>query len=169
MKNKTSLKTSSAVLGNLKKINIVINGKKYEGLKGQTVLEIALENKIQIPRLCYDPRLRPQGACRLCLVEVEGKPEAVPSCMTLADDGIKVTTDSEHIKNLVKLNLELVISDHPLDCMKCDSTGSCVLQDLAYKYDIDGSRFEGAVHEKKVLDDNPFIYRDNEKCILRWT
>ena len=147
-------------------IEIEINGNKYFASPGQTVLEVARRNNIFIPTLCYDPRLMPQGACRLCLVEVEGLPEAVPSCITKAVRSMKVTTDSDHINALVRLNLEMIISDHPLDCMTCDSTGNCVLQDLAYRYDVDGSRFEGAVHEKKVLDDNPFIYRDNEKCIL---
>jgi len=166
MNNKIASKASKTAAKNSKTITVDINGKKYSGTKGQTLLQIALANEIYIPHLCYDPRLKPQGACRLCLVEVEGKPEAVPSCITIAEDGMKVTTDSEHINSLVRLNLELIISDHPLDCMTCDSTGNCILQDLAYKYDIEGSRFKGAIHEKKILDDNPFIYRDNEKCIL---
>jgi formate dehydrogenase (NADP+) alpha subunit len=167
MNNKTASKAPAASETVSKNtLAIDINGKGYTGTKGQTVLEIALAHDIFIPHLCYDPRLKPQGACRLCLVEVEGRPEAVPSCLTAAEEGMKVTTDSEHINSLVRLNLELIISDHPLDCMTCDSAGNCILQDLAYRYDIDGSRFKGAVHQKKILDDNPFIYRDNEKCIL---
>ncbi len=169
MNNKTDLKTSKSSpsgASGKEKINIEINGCKYEASKGRTVLEVALANDIFIPHLCYDPRLKPQGACRLCLVGVEGRPEAVPSCITTVADGMKITTDSDHIRALVRLNLELIISDHPLDCMTCDSAGNCTLQDLAYLYDVDGSRFKGAIHEKKVLDDNPFIYRDNEKCIL---
>ena len=83
-----------------------------------------------------------------------------------SDIAVESITPRLSLRTLVKLNLELIISDHPLDCMTCDSAGNCTLQDLAYLYDIDGSRFKGAVHEKKVLDDNPFIYRDNEKCIL---
>lgn len=169
MNNKTDLKTSKNKINtssNKEKINIEINGSKYMAAKGHTVLEIALANDIFIPHLCYDPRLKPQGACRLCLVEAEGRPEAMPSCITTAVDGMKITTNSSHIRDLVRLNLELIISDHPLDCMTCDSTGDCTLQDLAYFYDIDGSRFKGAIHGKKILDDNPFIYRDNEKCIL---
>jgi len=168
MDNKTAPHKKKSVdgPGSDGRLEIEINGNTYTGTKGQTVLQIALENDIYIPHLCYDPRLRPQGACRLCLVEIEGRPEAVPSCVTRAEAGMKVTTDSEHINSLVKLNLELIVSDHPLDCMTCDSTGSCALQDLAYRYNIEGSRFKGDIHEKKVLDDNPFIYRDNEKCIL---
>ncbi len=147
-------------------LGLFINGKPYRGSEGQTILEAADQNNIFIPRLCYDPRLRPQGACRLCMVEAEGAREAVPSCITKVTEGLKVTTDSPHINEIVKLNLELIVSDHPLDCMTCDSTGSCTLQDLAYRYDIKATRFKGQIHEKKVLDDNPFIYRNNEKCIL---
>ena len=164
---KTNSTATSTNPGRTKtKIEIEINGSKYSAFSGQSILEVARQNNIFIPTLCYDPRLRSQGACRLCLVEVEGRPEAVPSCITKAAGGMKVTTDSDHINALVSLNLEMIISDHPLDCMTCDSTGSCTLQDLAYRYNIDGSRFTGSIHEKKVLDDNPFIFRNNEKCIL---
>jgi len=166
MKKGAASKTSDKPASGSQTISIDINKKSCTGQKGQTVMEIAIENGIYIPHLCYDTRLKPQGACRLCLVEVEGRPEAMASCVTRAADGMKITTDSEHIRELVRLSLELIISDHPLDCMTCDSTGSCLLQDLAYKYDVDGSRFKGDVHKKKVLEDNPFIYRDNEKCIL---
>ena len=147
-------------------LQIQINKKKLEVRPEKTILEAALENDIYIPNLCYDPRLRPQGACRLCLVEIEGMPEAVTSCTIKVADGMVVKTDTSHIKKLVKTNLELLISDHPLDCMTCELAGSCSLQDLAYKYDIKSVRYAGRVHEKKVLEDNPFIFRDNEKCIL---
>ncbi|MBC7333006.1 MAG: formate dehydrogenase subunit alpha [Actinobacteria bacterium] len=147
-------------------VEIYINEKPYLASPTKTILQVALENNILIPHLCYDPRLKPQGACRLCLVEVEGMPEAVPSCLTKVSDGMKVTTNSSHINELVRLNLELIISDHPLDCMTCESCGNCTLQDLAYMYDIKETRYKGRIHHKKVLDDNPFIYRDNEKCIL---
>ncbi|MHB8280272.1 MAG: 2Fe-2S iron-sulfur cluster-binding protein, partial [Candidatus Humimicrobiaceae bacterium] len=73
-------------------IKITINGKSYLANPGKTILEVAIENNIFIPNLCYDPRLKPQGACRLCLVEVEGLPEAVPSCITKISDGMKIIT-----------------------------------------------------------------------------
>lgn len=149
-----------------KTLNITINGKSYQVCPQKTILEAAIENNIFIPNLCYDPRLKPQGACRLCLVEVEGMPEAVASCITRAADGMKIITSSSHVNELVRLNLELIISDHPMDCMTCESCGSCALQDLAYMYDIKEATFEGKRHEKKILEDNPFIFRDNEKCIL---
>jgi len=149
-----------------KKIKVYINQKPYYSTPGKTILEVALKNNIFIPHLCYDPRLRPQGACRLCLVEVEGLDEATPSCLAKISEGMNITTNSSHVEELVRLNLELIISDHPLDCMTCESCGNCALQDLAYKYGIKETRYKGKVHQKKVLEDNPFIYRDNEKCIL---
>jgi len=151
---------------NTELLQIQINNRSIEVESGKTVLEAALENDIYIPNLCYDPRLRPQGACRLCLVEIDGMHEAVTSCTTRVSEGMVIKTNTKHIRDLVKTNLELLISDHPLDCMTCESAGNCKLQDLAYEYDIKTSKYKGAIHEKKVLTDNPFILRDNEKCIL---
>jgi len=149
-----------------KNIKVEINGKSYLVCPGKTILEAAIENNVFIPNLCYDPRLKPQGACRLCLVEVEGMPEAVPSCVTKIPNDMKIITNSSHINELVRLNLEMIISDHPMDCMTCESCGRCALQDLAYKYNIKEVTLKGKKHEKKILEDNPFIFRDNEKCML---
>ena len=148
------------------KIKIYVNNKAIYALPGKSILQACLENNIYIPHLCYDSRLEPQGACRLCLVEVAGFAEAVASCITKVQEGMKIKTNSAHINELVRLNLELIISDHPMDCMTCESYGDCVLQDLAYMYDIKEITYSGKVHERKVFQDNPLIYRDNEKCIL---
>lgn len=145
---------------------IKINNKKYIAPIDKTILDVCIDNGIYIPNLCYDPRLKPQGACRLCMVEVQDMPEAVPACITMISDGMIIKTSSEHLKELVKLNLELIVSDHPLDCMTCEVCGKCTLQDLAYSYGIKDTPYKGKIHDRKVLDDNPFIYRDNEKCIL---
>ncbi|MGM0367717.1 MAG: formate dehydrogenase subunit alpha [Actinomycetota bacterium] len=147
-------------------ITVSINDQEINGKPGQTILELALENNIFIPHLCFDPRIKAQGACRLCLVEVEGLKEAVPSCITKISPGMEIKTNTKHIKEIVKLNLELILSDHPLDCLTCESCGNCTLQDLAYLYDVDQRKFIGSIHTKKVFQDNPFVLRDNEKCIL---
>ncbi|MBN2072584.1 MAG: formate dehydrogenase subunit alpha [Actinobacteria bacterium] len=148
------------------KIKIYVNNKPLNVDPEKSILESCLDNGIFIPNLCYDPRLKPQGACRLCLVEVEGMDDPAASCVTKPVEGMRILTDTPRIKELVRVNLELIISDHPMDCMTCDMCGNCMLQDLAYLYDIKESTYTGKVHEKKVLQDNPFIYRDNEKCIL---
>lgn len=148
------------------KIKITINSKSYYCSPGCSILEACLENNIFVPHLCYDPRLKSQGACRLCVVEIEGISEAVASCVTPVKEQMRIKTNTPHIKELVKTNLELIISDHPLDCMTCESCGNCMLQDLAYIYNIKEVSYKGKIHEKKVLEDNPFILRDNQKCIL---
>ena len=147
-------------------IRINVNNKAIYVSPGKSILQACLENNIYIPHLCYDSRLKPQGACRICLVEVAGFAEAAASCVTTVQEGMKIKTNSAHIRELVRMNLELIISDHPMDCMTCDSCGDCVLQDLAYMYDVKEITYSGKVHERKVFQDNPLIYRNNEKCIL---
>jgi formate dehydrogenase alpha subunit len=147
-------------------IKININNKTFYTAMGKSVLEACLENGVYVPNLCFDTRLKPQGACRLCVVEIEGIPGATASCVTKVKEGMKIKTNSAFIRDLVKVNLELIVSDHPLDCMTCQACGYCVLQDLAYIYEVKDITYSGKVHEKKVFSDNPFIYRDNEKCIL---
>ncbi|MBN1299081.1 MAG: formate dehydrogenase subunit alpha [Actinobacteria bacterium] len=147
-------------------IKIYINNKAYYTMPKKSILEACLENGIYVPNLCFDTRLKPQGACRLCMVEVEGTPGAVASCVTEAREGMKIKTNTAFIREMVRINLELIISDHPMDCMTCEACGYCVLQDLAYMYDITDITYKGKVHEKKVFSENPFIYRNNEKCIL---
>lgn len=149
-----------------KDIKIYINNKAVPASRESSILKTCLDNNIFIPHLCFDHRLKPQGACRLCLVEVEGMPEAVASCVTKVREGMRIKTNTPHLNELVRVNLELILSDHPLDCMTCESCGNCILQDLAYAYNIKDISYQGKVHEKKVLADNPFILRDNEKCIL---
>jgi len=167
--NKKMLSKKTAIENTNKsndKIKIYINNEVFYTSPDRSILEACLENNIFIPNLCYDPRLKSQGACRLCVVEVEGMPEAVASCVTKVKEGMKIKTNTPHIKELVKTNLELIISDHPMDCMTCESCGNCMLQDLAYMYNIKDVPYRGETHQKKVLEDNPFILRDNEKCIL---
>lgn len=147
-------------------IKIYINNRAIYTLQGKSILETCLDNNIFIPHLCFDLRLKPQGACRLCLVEVEGIPEVVASCVTKVREGMRIKTNTPHLNELVRVNLELILSDHPLDCITCESCGNCILQDLAYIYNIKDITYRGKVHEKKVLMDNPFILRDNAKCIL---
>lgn len=148
------------------KLKIHVNNKVIYTLPDKNILEVCLENNIYIPNLCYDPRLKPQGACRLCAVEVEGTPGIVASCVTKVEDGMIIKTNTALINELVRVNLELIISDHPMDCMTCEVCGNCKLQDIAYLYDIKELTYKGKIHDKKILQDNPFIFRDNEKCIL---
>ena len=147
-------------------VTMTIDGQKVEAEYGQTILQAAREAGIHIPVLCDHPALPPEGACRICLVEIEKQRALHPACTFPASDGLVVHTHSDRVVEARKFTLELLISDHPLDCMTCDATGNCLLQDLAYEYGVKGDRFEGVQHNYVVDDPNPFIQVDRNKCIL---
>lgn len=145
---------------------IKIDGIDTTVAEGMTVLEAARNIGVRIPALCQHPKLTPFGGCRLCLVEIKGFPRPVTSCTTPVSDGMEIVTTSPTIERLRRTVLELILSDHPNDCMICEQAGACTLQELAYEYGLRENRFAGErrVYEKK--DGNPFIERDLEKCIL---
>jgi formate dehydrogenase alpha subunit len=147
-------------------VNITIDGKKVQAELGQTVLQAARAAGIFIPVLCDHPALPPEGACRICLVEVEKQRALQPACTFPVTDGLVANTRSPRVMAARKFTLELLVSDHPLDCMTCDATGNCLLQDLAYEYGVAGDRFKGMQHHYPITDPNPFIQVDRNKCIL---
>ena len=100
----------------MEKIKITIDGKEIFAENGKTVLEIAAENKIEIPNLCYNKNLKIYGACGLCVVEAEGNPKLLRACATVAKDGMVIKTDSQRVKRARKIALELIMSDHVGDC-----------------------------------------------------
>ncbi len=148
------------------KVQLSIDGHQIEAESGQTILEAARNEGIYIPVLCDHPALPPEGACRICLVEIEGQRALHPACTYPISDGMVVETNSPRVLEARKFNLELLVSDHPLDCMTCDATGNCLLQDLAYEYKVDGDRFDGIRHHFSVNDPNPFIEVNRNLCIL---
>ena len=148
------------------KISLTINGKKVEAEAGQTILEVAKENGIKIPTLCHDSRLKPYGACRVCLVEVEGARNFLPACATEIANGMVVKTNTIPLYKIRRTIVELLLSDHELSCVTCESAGQCQLQDLAYELGIEENRFEGERHTYTIEDYNPLIERDLNKCIL---
>ncbi len=147
-------------------VSLFIDGKKVEAEPSQTILQAAQKLGIHIPTLCHDPRLTPTGACRMCVVEVEGARTLVASCATPVSEGMKITTHSELVMRSRRLNLELIWSDHPNDCLTCDKTGECQLQKLMYEYEVKTSRFTDCNPPSRPDDSNPAIYRDMNKCIL---
>ncbi len=148
------------------KISLSFNGNEVICDPNKTILEVARENAIPIPTLCDCKNLSPFGACRLCLVEVEGIPKLATACSTIAIEGMKIRTESDKINKSRKLIIELLLSDHPLDCMFCEKSGDCLLENLAYEYGLRGDRLSGEKRAKFIDDTNPFIERDNSKCIL---
>jgi len=147
-------------------VTVIIDGKYIEVKEGTTILEAARKGGIYIPTLCDDPRLEPYGACRLCLVQVKGMPKPVTACTTPVSDKMEVITSTEQIERIRRTIVELLLSDHPNDCMVCEKAGDCALQELAYFYNIRENRFSGERRRYFHKDENPFIERDMEKCVL---
>jgi len=149
-----------------KNLRIIINGIETFVEMERTILEVAKKLGIEIPTLCYDERLEPYGGCRLCIVEVKGVNRPLPACTTPVADNMEITTESERIRRIRKNIISLLLSNHPNDCMRCEKTGNCALQDLAYRYQVDGKRFEGETWNLPIKEDNPFITYEPNKCIL---
>ncbi len=147
-------------------MKITINGKVCEAREGQTILQTATANGFSIPTLCYLADLTPTGACRICLVEVGGMKNLVASCATPVAEGMDIKTDSKRVLEARRFVVELLVSCHPLDCMTCEKTGDCVLQNLAYELGVTGTKWESEKHDYPLDDTNPFIIRDYNKCIL---
>ncbi len=146
---------------------LYIDQEKIYTDRGTTILEAARQNGIDIPTLCYHPRLEPLGHCRLCIVEVEGLIRPITSCDNPVSEGMKVTTNTPKLKRMREQILELSLSTHPYeDCLTCVRTGTCELQENAYSHQVElPAQISRAIPEGEKID-NPYIVRDEEKCIL---
>lgn len=147
-------------------ITLTINGREASVPKGATVLDACRMNGVEIPTLCHDPELTNTGSCRLCVVEIEGMRNLPTSCVTQATQGMVVRTDTKTVRNARKTVLELLVANHPLDCMTCQKMGDCSLAQYAYEYEVKGAIYQGARRNEPLDDSNPFILRDPNKCIL---
>jgi len=131
-----------------------------------TILEVARENGIDIPTLCYLEDLPPLGACRLCVVEVEGSRTLVGSCHTPITEGMVVHTHSPKVLEVRRTLVELMLASHPDNCMVCDEANRCELRKIAADLDVGLPRFRIRKHYYPVEDESPYIIRDMSKCIL---
>ncbi len=147
-------------------MKVTIDGKTVDVKQESTILEAAREAGIRIPTLCYHKKLSPYGGCRVCVVQVEGIPRLVASCTTPVTDGMVVRTDTDSIRRVRKTIVELILSNHPNDCMICEQNGRCELQDLAYEFGLKEIRFQGEKSVHPIQNENPLIERDYNKCIL---
>lgn len=152
--------------GTFVSVNITINGVSVKVEEGTTVLEAAESYGFDIPTLCHHPALSGFGACRLCVVNIEGMRNLPASCVTKVNEGMVIETESEDVIEARKTILELILANHPFDCMTCQKAGNCKLQDYAYKYGIREINLVGETHSYPIDDSNPYIFRDNNKCIL---
>lgn len=151
-------------------VNIVIDGIKVNVEEGTTILNAAKSVGIEIPTLCYLEELEIVSSCRICVVDVAGWDTPTTACSTLVFEGMEVDTMSERVVEYRRELLRLYLDNHPNDCLTCQKSGECELQDLAYEY---GVKFED--HDKKRRDfkqakfsdtSSPYILRDESKCIL---
>ncbi len=134
---------------------------------GTTILDAARTAGVYIPTLCADDDLHPYGACRLCLVEVEGQRRPIlPSCTTPVSEGMVVRTSSPLIDKLRRSIVELLLSDHPSDCLSCPQNNRCDLQRIAAYVGLRRQRFVGEKRSLPIDNSNPFYVRDLERCIL---
>lgn len=147
-------------------INLTIDGKNVTVPRGTMLLEACRLAGADIPTLCYDPELKLAGSCRMCVVEVEGRRTLAASCVTPAEEGMVVQTESEEVVEARKVILELLLARHRLDCHVCEKDGNCRLQDYCYRYGVKDSRFKGEEPHFYKDDPNPFIERDYDKCIM---
>ena len=146
-------------------INLEINNIQVEVPEGTTLLQAAKKIGINIPTLCNIEGKHPQGACRVCLVEVEGAKNLPASCATPASNGMKVFTNSKRVRNARKTVVELLLSEHDGDCQVCDRADDCELQELAREIGISEVRFVGAKAHPHIDHTTPALIRDNSKCI----
>jgi len=147
-------------------VELTIDGHKVRTQPGMTVLETALANNIDIPRLCHHPELSVSGGCRLCIVNVEGYANPIPSCGLTCEDGMFIETQNAELLQIRREVIDLFISEHPLDCVTCDKSGVCLLQKYAYDFGISETSHEFEISKPLYQDDNPFFVRDHQYCIM---
>lgn len=175
----------------IRMIELIINGNKFNGRKGETVLEVCRREGIYIPTLCYQEELKPYGGCRLCIVEIEGDPRPITACTLPVENGMVIKTDTPLLKELRKFTLQLILSEHPSSCLICEKkrecasymeciekepitfgckycpkNGDCELQKLVEEFDIKEIPFQFSYRNIPIEDYDPFFERDYNLCIL---
>ena len=145
---------------------ITIDGVRLEVPEGKNVLECALDAGIYIPHLCHHKDLSPLGSCRMCIVEVEGEEKPVPSCKLQAKDGLVIRTQTDEVKRLRMLALELLLAGHPEDCSTCPKYGNCELQMLIQYIGPKTGRLKMRSKGFAPDDRNPLILHDMNRCVL---
>ncbi len=155
---------------------LTINGKKHSFKPGQTILQAALDQGVEVPHYCYHPGLSVVANCRICLGEVwapnpksgklEAFPKLVPTCQQAASEGMVVYTDSPKAVANQKSVMEFLLINHPVDCPVCDQAGECHLQDYSYQYGRGESRFTEAKNKQPKKDIGPNVLLYSDRCIM---
>ncbi len=151
----------------MKTVSLSIDGKRIFADEGTTILEAARQNGIEIPTLCYHPRLKPLGHCRVCIVKVDGIDKPITSCDNPITEGMVVKSVTPEIQKMREEIIALSLATHPYkDCLTCERTGTCELQENAYQLQVNLPEQLERELEPGTTSDNPYIVRDEEKCIL---
>ena len=143
-----------------------IDGRDFSARPDETILDVARENKIRIPRMCDLEGLSTVGACRLCLVEVKGSSKLLPSCTTRVDEGMEITTSSERLQNYRRMIVELLFSERNHICSVCVSNGHCELQSMAQRLGITHVHFPYRYPQEQVDASHGRFVIDHNRCIL---
>ena len=151
-----------------KEVTIVVDGREIAATEGEMLHDAAREGDVEIPVFCYEPKLGdPVGACRMCLVEIEGIPKLQTSCSTPVRDGMVVHTRTDQVKHAQSAVVEFLLVNHPLDCPVCDKGGECPLQDITQGWGPGQSRvIDEKRHFEKPIELSPLVAIDRERCIL---
>lgn len=147
-------------------VTITVNGKKIVTPQGTLLIDACKIVGIEVPSFCYYPGLSLQGACRMCLVEVEKMPKLQTACTTPCAEGMVVQTETDKVVQARKSMLELLLANHPLDCPVCDAGGECELQDMTFKYGAAESKFIDIKSHREEQQWSPVVYFDRPRCIL---
>jgi len=149
-------------------VTLVVDGREVIAPEGTMLVDAAKLGDVEIPVFCYEPKLgEPVGACRMCLVEIEGIPKLQTACSTPVRDGMVVYTQTDQVKEAQNAVVEFLLVNHPLDCPVCDKGGECPLQDIAMGWGPGKSRFtDPKRHFQKPLELSPLVAIDRERCIL---
>ena len=150
----------------MRKIEVTLNGTPVSGSEGMTILELAEENGVEVPTLCYLSELTPTGACRICVVEVVGARTLVAACHTPIQPNMDIHTHSPKVLKARRMILELLFVGHSGDCLMCDKANMCELRMLATDLEVGLPRIKGEKHYYAIEDVNPYIVRDLSKCIV---
>ncbi|MGN6557105.1 MAG: 2Fe-2S iron-sulfur cluster-binding protein, partial [Solirubrobacterales bacterium] len=151
-----------------REVTITIDGREVPAIEGEMLHDAARKGDVEIPYFCYEPKLGdPVGACRMCLVEIEGIPKLQTSCSTPVREGMVVHTRTEQVKEAQSAVVEFLLVNHPLDCPVCDKGGECPLQDISYGWGPGRSRvIDEKRHFEKPIELSPLVAIDRERCIL---
>ena len=147
-------------------LNLTINGRAVSIEQGATVLDACRSAGVYVPTLCDAPELEPYGACRLCIVKIDGLRGLPSACTTPAAAGMNVITENAELQDVRRWTMQLLLADHPLDCLTCAQCGSCGLQSVAEHLGIRQRVLRPMMREAKIDDSNPCFAIDMRKCIL---